>query len=88
MNPTEELYSVFLKTYAGGKGMYFTLQDMVPSYTGNPTKVINILLSRDRLFIYFEDGSRMVTGYDTQNVDLFYRPINTNDNEGKENVSV
>lgn len=79
----EELYSICLKTYGDNKGWYFTLDAEVPSYTGKPTKVINLLLSKDKLFIYFEDGSRMVTGYDPQNVDLFYRPIKVKEDENR-----
>ena len=40
-----------------------------------PSKVIHISLLQGKIGVYFEDGTRMVRGYEPLSTELYYNPI-------------
>lgn len=79
--PREEIYAINIK--GGQRGsltvndIYYMVGNPIGSYEGKQTLIKNIsmAITGDKLFLYFEDESRMVIGYDPQKIDLFYRPV-------------
>ena len=77
----EELYAINIKGEQRGtssiQDVYYMVGNPAASYDGAPTEIerISMAITGDKIFIYFKDGSRMVTGYDPKKVDLFYRPV-------------
>lgn len=45
-----------------------------------PSKVIHISLLQGKIGVYFEDGTRMVRGYEPLTTELYYKPIKEEDN--------
>jgi hypothetical protein len=77
----EEIYAINVKGEQRGNltinDFYYMIGNPAPSYEGGSTIIsrISMAITGDKLFVYFEDGSRMVIGYNPQKIDLFYRPI-------------
>jgi hypothetical protein len=87
--PKEELYAINIKGEQRGnqtiQDVYYMVGNDAPSYTGKPTKILRIsmAITGDKLFIYFEDESRMTIGYTPLKIDLFYRPVKLKEEEPK-----
>lgn len=83
MKPNEELFSINIKGEQRGEitvhDLFLTVGKDVMSITGEMTTVKEIILGKGLLNIYFEDGTRMIRGYDPQKIDLFYRTIKEED---------
>jgi hypothetical protein len=85
----EEIYAIRRKNtgkIVNGirEDVWYTIGDKVPThdYSWTVVKKITMAITKDRLFVEFEDGSRVVLGYTPQDVDLFYRPIKKKDVRG------
>jgi hypothetical protein len=75
----EELYAVNIKGEQRGlltiHDRFYRIGEEIGSITAETTVVKSMVMSKNLINIYFEDGTRMVTMYDPAKVDLFYRLI-------------
>jgi hypothetical protein len=83
MKSSEELYAVNLKGEQRGSvtvyDRFFKVGSELDSIAGERTIVKEIVMAKNLINIYFEDGTRMVAYYDPQKVELFYREIKIED---------
>ena len=86
MKATEELYAVNIKGEQRGTMIihdrFYRVGEELGSIMGEPTTVQSMVMSKNLINIYFEDGTRMVTMYDPAKVDLFYRLIKEKKDNG------
>jgi hypothetical protein len=77
----EELYAILIKGEQRGgltiHDVYYMVGNPVPSHKGGTTLIekMAMAITKDRIFVYYDDGSRMTVGYSPLKIDLFYRPI-------------
>lgn len=73
-----EIYSVsYLKEGFDGNPIraFYMVGNVVPSYTGKPTKVLSIKLSFGVFTVSFEDGTSVSFGYEPKTTEIYRRKI-------------